>query len=49
VARKAGKTDLIAERQYRKMALVTPGSNLRNQLIDQAIALKTSARSDIAF
>jgi len=31
------------------VALVTPSSNLRNQLINQAIALKNSARADIAF
>ncbi|HJQ67838.1 MAG TPA: hypothetical protein VKA70_02635 [Blastocatellia bacterium] len=31
------------------VALITPSANLRNQLINQAIALKNSARSDIAF
>lgn len=31
------------------VALVTPSSNLRIQLINQAIALKNSARADIAF
>jgi cytochrome c peroxidase len=31
------------------LALVTPNSTLRNQLIHQATALKTSARSDIAY
>jgi len=31
------------------IAAVTPSSSLRNQLIDQAIALKNSARGDIAF
>lgn len=31
------------------VALVTPISSLRNQLINQAIALKNSARADIAF
>ena len=31
------------------VALVTPSANLRNQLINQAIALTNSARADIAF
>ena len=31
------------------VALVTPAQGLRNQLINQAIALKNSARADIAF
>ena len=31
------------------VALVTPSSNLRNQLINQAIALKNSARADMAY
>lgn len=31
------------------VALVTPSSALRNQLINQAIALKNSARSDMAY
>ena len=31
------------------VALVTPISHLRNQLIDQAIALKNSARNDMVF
>jgi hypothetical protein len=31
------------------VALVTPVSSLRNQLINQAVALKNSARADIAY
>ena len=31
------------------VALVTPSSTLRNQLINQAVALKNSARADIAY
>ncbi|HEU4388401.1 MAG TPA: hypothetical protein VFV34_11435, partial [Blastocatellia bacterium] len=31
------------------VALATPVSSLRNQLIDQAIALKNSARADMVF
>jgi hypothetical protein len=31
------------------VALTTPSANLRNQLINQAVALKNSARADIAF
>ena len=31
------------------VALLTPVSNLRNQLIDQAIALKNSARADMVY
>ena len=31
------------------VALLTPSPNLRNQLINQALALKNSARSDIAY